>query len=227
MNLRKPVLSSALLAVLSFATTLAATPITVLNHSFENPQTSSSEGDPAPDWQNNIGGIHKRTGTLATQIAATPDPADNEQMRWSNGGTFTYQVLTDPNGILMANTQYTLSVDIGARSNTGFSGAQVRLGTGSSMGDDLLTPFSSTTPTPASGNWALWTLVYITGAAPANLNQALRIELKSDGIQAQFDNVRLDFIPVPELGSAILLAMGCAALGLTTIRRRQTVRVEA
>ena len=198
-------LGVAFLAISTFAATSSAVPITVVNHSFED-----GSSDPLPGWANNIGGVHTQPS-----IAPTPDPGDNDRMRWSNGGiVYSYQVLSGPNSTLAANTTYTLSVDLGDRNDTPFGGADIRLGTGSTMGANLLTPTSSLTSVPPDGGWTLWTFVYTTGAAPANLNEALRIELKSLGVQTQFDNVRLDAVPVPEPNSAILLALGCVALGL-------------
>ena len=100
----------------------------------------------------------------------------------------------------------------------------MRLGTGGGIGNDLLTPISSSTPTPADGDWATWTLEYLTGAAPPNLGQPLRIELHSNGAQSLFDNVRLDAVLVPEPGTLSLFSLASCVFAAGMFRSRSRTK---
>jgi hypothetical protein len=207
--------------ILSFSARVQAVPINIVNYSFEadvvptdnNPATVSNGDDTIGitpvGWSNNVGGLlTRKPGSFFNNlIAPTPDPADgpNEQMAWSNGGSYEYQVLT---ATLAPNTLYTLQVDIGVRSDTSFPGADIRFGTGSTMGANLLTAATSNTAAPASGNWSTWAYTFVTTPLSPNLGQTLRIEFHSNGIQTSFDNFRLDAVAVPEPSTLMLLTLG-------------------
>jgi len=147
------------------------------------------------------------------------------------------QVLTSA---LAPLTRYTLTVEVGNIASgsgvnppvtsffgiEGFPGYQVQLLAGGS----LLAQDDSTLA-PGEGEWATSTIVFESGASHAELGQALRIRLLNlnrpatmtvpaqNGVEVDFDHVRLDAtaVPVPALGVA------CAALAgvlLRTPRRR-------
>src|SRR5689334_1019207 len=133
-------LISAAIITAALISRLQASPVPIVNYSFEtdvvpsdgNPATVNSSNDDsvsfAPTgWSNNIGGIlTRRPGSFFNNLVVpTPDPADgpNEQMVWSNGGSYEYQVLTTN---LAANTLYTLKADVGIRGDVPtFPGADI------------------------------------------------------------------------------------------------------
>ncbi len=207
-----------------FATTAFGVAITVLNPSFEidNPGPGGVSSGPTTNWSG-VGHLDRTTGLFNTVIEPTPDGADAERLGWSNGGTPS-QLLS---ALLAANTTYTLTVDVGDRTDLPFAGATLNLGTGPVVGSNLLPPvvIANTTPnnTAAAGDgWQTWQSTFTTGAAPVNLGQPLRIDLANvSGIQTLFDNVRLDAAIVPEPSTSILCATVFAAF---LCKRRGTRR---
>lgn len=173
---------------------------TVVNPSFEADNVADGTyitANPA-GWSSTGGsrGVIDRnvSGGYNTGVAPTPD-ADGEQFAWSNG-SHLYQVL---DASLFPNTTYTLTVDVTSRSDLPFpAGTELRLGTGGTFGQNLLTPVDPTLPTVTPGEWTEWQLVYETGDAPADLGQLLRIELLAGGVQPLFDNLRLTAVAIPE-----------------------------
>ena len=224
--------TSPLAAILLMVSTTCASSlsITVLNHSFETQpvpmdgnSATRSDGDdyvvatPA-NWMDPVGSTFKDgslTGTAGSyfedKLEATPDPSDNDQSAWSNGNAI-YQVLS---ATLLPNSVYTLTADLGDRSDTDFAaGTKLRLGVGDTFGAGILTPDAVASPTPPNGTWATWENVYSTGPDPDGLSQLLRVELISGGSQANFDDVRVTVVEVPEpaswaLSGLALLALGC------------------
>lgn len=226
---KKFIRGSAILAaavILSSLVTAPAlgVPITIINPSFEidNPGPGGVSSGPTAGWSG-VGHLDRTAAPFNTVIDPTPDGADAERLGWSNGGTPT-QVLS---ALLLANTTYTLTVDIGDRTDLAFAGAQLRLGTGPGLGSNLLPAVVVANTTPVNGagpndGWQTWQSTFTTGAAPPNLGQPLRIELFNPGtIQTLYDNVRLDASPVPEAASSILCVI---AVGAVVCKRRRTCR---
>ncbi len=112
-------------------------------------------------------------------------PTEGDQVGWSSGSTLA-QVLTES---LQANQTYTLTVDVGDRSDMAFPGYTVGL----YAGGTLLVEQVGTAASVTSG-WASSTVTYAAGATPPP--GALEIRLKSAGSQAEFDNVRLVKSPI-------------------------------
>ena len=204
----------------------SADAIFVQNHSFEvgvpqdgNPLTVGPGDDyviglPA-GWSGTQGVLSTRAGSYFDNILAdSPDPNDNNENAWSNGGIIS-QVLS---ATLQPNSLYTLTVDVGWASDVQtFVGEDVRLGTGFNDVQTLLTPDSGyATPAPPMGGWTTWTRTYTTGGSPGGLGQPIRIELVNKGVQTQFDNVRLSVqptpVPLPAAVWAGMLLLGCAAI---------------
>ena len=106
--------------------------------------------------------------------------------------------------------------------DTAFGGQSYGLGYGSTPGTNLLTAATMSNATPGSGAWATSTWTWTTGASPAGLGQALRIEFCAtggSGTQSLFDDVRLSATPEP--GTFALLAVGLLSLLAYAWRRRR------
>lgn len=196
-----------------------ADPITVLNHSFEQDIVADGgvNSDGAANWQNQGGGIIDGNGSsgFGPLTPVTPD-ADGEQMYWSNIGV-VYQVLS---ATLAANTRYSVIVDVGDRSDAAFGGSpQIRLGSGATLGTNLLTPNIVANETP-DFSFETWEYTFTTAAAPAGEGDALRVELVSNGAQTLFDNVRIDANVVPEPSVIAMMALGFVSLVKARRRRR-------
>ena len=217
---------SALVMVLTAVTAAHAKSITVLNHSFEAPfvpmdgnSLTTGFGDDflggaPPDWSV-FNSIPNSYGVLTRvldsffhdKVTATPDPSDNEQLHWANRpDSFIYQILP---ATLLENTTYTLTVDLGQRTDSGFeNGTQIRLGYGAAPGVSILTPQLAMAFIPPDGGWVTWESVFQTGPTPSGLGEPLRIELISGGQEALFDNVRLEAIAIGEPSTFALSALG-------------------
>lgn len=210
---------AALSAFTLMAGSVGAATITILNHSFES-QVTTNFGGLIDDWSvgddGNGGGSQVATflqsgATFSSRIAPLPDGSN--QGIFSRGGD-PYQVLSTN---VAANTTYTLTVDLGDRTDLGFAGGELRLGIGNTFGTNLLTATVVSNDTPANGQWSTWVSTFTTGASPSA--GALRVELLNTGAdQTLFDNVRLDAAPVPEPGSLALLGLGGLQIGA---RRRR------
>lgn len=212
--------------VLTAAYSNAAT-ITIGNHSFEDATNTS--------WQSSSNGSTPAnpvttSGVIASTIHDTP-PDGTDRIHHSNGqsGHDIYQVLGTT---VAANTIYTMTVDIGDRTDLGPGSPVLRLGTVSATptatddyGLNLLTGTIVANTIPlngagASDGWETWITTFTTGASPTGFGDALRVELENvGGAQALFDNVRLDASPIPEPSAAVLLGLGGLAFVLR--RRRQ------
>jgi MYXO-CTERM domain-containing protein len=134
---------------------------------------------------------------------------EGSQVAFSNGGNVIAQGLAT---VLQADTNYTLQVDVGDRTDTPFPAYSIELFAG---GIQLTTGSNAT---PPDGGFATSTATFNPGSSHPALGAPLEIRLTSNGVQMNFDNVRLDATPIPEPAGLTLLA-GAAALGLR--RRRQ------
>ena len=159
-------------------------------------------------------------GGLRPELIPRPDGTDTHA--WSNGQDI-FQITGE---VITADTLYTLTVDLGDRTDTAVpAGTEIRLGAGSTFGVDLLDLDTIVNPTP-DGGWETWSVSTFIDAGDPLIGELLRIELISGGIQPQFDNVRLtaltqvDVVPEPaSIAIWSLIGLGLAGFGLWRGRR--------
>jgi hypothetical protein len=226
MKFRKLWLWAAAVAVLAVSVASAAA-IPVNNFSFENapggfanaplPLTgcgtgcSYSNDAVIPGWTATSGGLFEPgPGFPGGTTAYFNSIPDGVTIAYSNGGTITQNV----GSVTGAGLLYTLMVDIGLRKdlpNGPLGTAQLLIGS---------TVVNATGVTPAPGSFATFTATYLS--TPANVGQAIAIQLTSTGSQGDFDNVRLDAsATVPEPATAALFGLGFATFGLIARRTRR------
>jgi hapalindole H/12-epi-hapalindole U/12-epi-fischerindole U synthase len=226
--------------------------IVVLNHSFEDDPTNSGPfffGDPAGWSLIDDGGIISPgsftnvQGTLSLPGqpfygGGAPD-GNNVALLFISGSN---QVGTSEIGLgqvlttnLAANTQYTLSVEvgnIGSGSGTfdlsGFPGYRIELLAG---GNVLVDDVELTDSPIGEDEFQTRNLTFSTGTNPLFLDQALEIRLfnlnindNSNGtaLEVNFDNIRLDAVStVPGPASLPLMSSGLGLLGYLRWRRKR------
>ena len=196
--------------------------VAIQNASFEttNPLVASCAGPetclynfgPIPGWS-----ITGATGSFEPSSAYFNLPLpDGSILAYTNGGTIS-QTLT---GIsLLANSTYTLSVDVGRRFDVVAANYSISLYDGSTV---LCTTGSSSKQSIAAGSFIDATLTCTTGSSvPSGF---LGIVLTGDGRQLDFDNVRLDVVSTvstPEPSALVLMLTTLSVVGLLFARSRR------
>jgi|GEM_PF-2915376 len=157
----------------------------------------------------------------------------------SVGGTTIARADSDPIAPLVAGT-YTLTVAVGARSTTAWRNIDYSIGlVGATSGELGTFAHQIMDPDSAAGNQPVFagatdqvniadvTYTFFVGVADPLIgeNYFIRLRAENTGVggtgtftQANFDNVRLDFTPVPEPGSFLLVA---GAVVVSGIHRRR------
>ncbi len=189
---------------------VSASPIPIVNGSFELPGTSAFTNDSPSGWTRaGSGGGVWNINNAPGNFWSAPAP-DGNQIAWlaradSSGVATCTQILSSN---LEANTLYTL---------TGFAGHPIGFQTTYSVtllaGGDPLATHSSIGPAGSLTSFS----VMFDSTGSLLVGQPLSIRLQSNGPQTGFDDIRLDAIPVPAPAAAGLV--GCSAV-LNSRRRR-------
>ena len=204
-----------------------ATPINVLNPSFEAPFCSGTV-----DWvtcmPNNWtvydpAGVYSGTFRPLSNGPGSPWDSipDGVQVAFSNGGTLTQ----DLTAVIIPDMTYTLSVWVSQRWSAGFFLPEIQLlgGVTPVITMNNANPGGATPTKLADGNytWEDWSMSWTAPTSGPLIGQTLSIVLGShapvgfDATQTDFDNVSLTTNPEP--GMFVLVAGGLIGLG---IRRR-------
>ena len=134
--------------------------------------------------------------------------SDGPTIAYSDAGTISQTV----GPIVVADWLYTLRVDVGQRKDLPMDGiADLLLCAGSVCNSAVIA--TGLTPTP--GSFGTFTATYLATAADAG--KTITIELKTSGLEGNFDNVRLDAAPEP----TTFLLLGSAVVALASFRRRR------
>jgi len=196
----------------------AASPIFVSNFSFETlpagglPNDSCGTGcfysiGAIPGWTGTGISGQFQPGTQAGNTQFFTTLSDGITSAFSNGPTLSQTVIP----AVQAGFIYTLVVDLGKRNDFPFDGSADLLINGKTI--------LATGVAPTSGHWSPFTAIY-TGLS-ADAGQPITIQLKSTGLQGNFDNVRLDATAIiPEPAGVTLLGLGLAGLLLFARRKR-------
>lgn len=216
-----PLALAAVAFVVFFSGSAFANPILVNNAGFETLSSVPLMGcngancmfnySSIPGWINDgVDNGQFQPGTPSNFIYFnTAQPDGSPTVAYSNSGTISQTVgVTVQTGMV-----YTLLVDFGRRNVGGF-GAEA----------DLLIngiQYQALGLTPALGNWGTYTATYT--ALAADLGKTITIELRTSGIQGDFDNVRLSdavldlSAPEPQFAGLV----GLALAGLLAFSRRK------
>ena len=202
-----------------------ANPVTIENGSFEfssgtegfHPDYGTWYSGDITGWDYSGDGIY---GIWAPTAWYTDDVPDGDSIGYLNEGS----IRQTTNHLIEANNVFTLSLDIGNRSDpgVGFPEYSVNLMAGNTKldwdGEPVLFP------DPGEGLFSTLTLSYTVLEGDLNIGGLLGIEIVSGGRQLNFDNVVLnnDAIAnhaVPE--PATMLLLGTGLLGLAGYGRKK------
>ena len=202
--------------VLCICTSAFATPVPVANWSFESVSGNAQVSENNPAWGKWYYGMPGWTGTesfgiwdTGTGLYSTSVP-EGKNVGWINSGSI-FQAL---NWTVNSGNIFTLSIDIGNRSDLPFPEYSVAL----LAGDDVLVSGGSVTP--GDGLFSTLTLSRAVGEKDANLlGKQLGIRISAGGLQLNFDNLRVSNDreengnhAVPEPATMLLLGLGLIGL---------------
>jgi len=221
-----------LLLAIGTGSAALATPLLINNPSFELPVLSpGADAIGVVDWTSIDGGgfnteTYNPSGTTLIAGGSAPDGNNVAIISGDNiaAGAGITQTLS---ATLLANTTYTLTFDVIHMITTVMD---PYLGSLSANGVTLA---SDSSLSPALTHYALDTIVYNSGAAPAELGQALTITLQGTGCNGAppcmgglvaFDNVQLTAVTtqsgVPEPATFAFIGAGLASLGFLRRAKR-------
>jgi hypothetical protein len=156
-------------------------------------------------WDTSAGGGDGAFNPTAANYPGGAAP-EGQNVAYANlSGNRVRQVLS---AALEAETTYTLRVEVGRRLDHGFPGYFVQLLAGGVLlaQDDSLVP--------AAGTFLTSTVTFHAPAEHAQLGQPLEVKLLAKGVQANFDDVRLEAVRGPDA----VCAAGTQVVDLATGR---------
>ena len=229
--------AAALAIVLGGVNAFAAN-ITINDPSFETPALGcgvgcfGTNGDFAGNWTLLSGiGVVFMPSAGSPGFQFTTALPDGKQVAAIGSSGLGGELIQDLAATVQANTTYTLTYSIGFRTDTPLIGDTVSLETnlGAVLQSDTLGP--GITGAPGIGLFTQRTIVFNSGAAPAQLGKTLRIDiLVANGQigQDDFDNFSLTAVPTvtagaPEPGSLIMGCMGLLFLAGALRRKRRSL----
>ncbi|MFW6175977.1 MAG: hypothetical protein ACOC7L_04055, partial [Acidobacteriota bacterium] len=163
----------------------AAVEVPIVNPDFEADSLPSPGADQPTitGWDTTSGGGDGIFRPTASDYP-TGIPSGQNVAYVNLSGNRVRQVLSTP---LEANTRYVLKVEVGWNNNDPFDGyiVQLRVNTSTVLAED------NSSQMPVQGSFVTSTVELVTGPDPEHLGAPLEIWLRSPGIQANFDDVRM------------------------------------
>jgi hypothetical protein len=209
-----------ILAMAMLAPSAFATPVPIYNASFEFSDVSAENKHSLPYYGTwTVGDISGWTYTgksdwgiwSPTSNVFSSNVPDGKYIGYLNGGSIFQQL----DWTVRANNEFTLSMEIGHRSDISVPYYGVELW----AGNTLLASNGSVTPLP--GQFDTLALSYTALEGDSNIGSNLGIRIFSNGAQLDFDKLKLsnDEKSVPE--PATLLLFGVGLIGLAGFSRRK------
>lgn len=218
MNLSKPTCTLALALLAASMAVSSAASLFVDNFSFEDDVApiGGTITTPPSGWlsynQTGAADIGSQNATSAQFSANNPlaTPGDGNQFLYVNtfgnnpgGISGIYQPITD----LMPNMTYTLTVAIGSRADRINTAGTISLVNGFDNTGTILATGGGLPETP--NTWEDYSISFSTGADASGFLTIVLSSVAANTIQADFDNVRLEAVAVPEPSTLALIAITC------------------